>query len=93
MSACQSHTGNHSSYFYGEYGFEENYAKKVTVKFLDINVDSLSFYNTDKKIYLKEHKIASNKIDKGLIVHIAIPSNRNISIDELTKIVESIQLK
>lgn len=87
------YTGNHPSYFYGEYGFDESSSKKVAGKFLDKNVDWLSFYNADKQTYLKEQKIPSDKIDKGLIVHIAMLSNRDISIDELTKIVESIQLK
>lgn len=87
------YTGNHPSYFYGEYGFDKDSAKNVAGKFLDKNVDWLSFYTADKQIYLKEQKIPSDKIDQGLIVHIAMLSNKDISIEELTKIVESIQLK
>jgi hypothetical protein len=87
------YTGNHPSYFYKSYGFDEGASKKVAGKFLDKNVDWLSFYNAGKQVYLKEQQIPGDKIDKGLIVHIAMLSNSDISIEELTKIVESIQLK
>lgn len=87
------YTGNHPSYFYGEYGFNESSSKKAYGKFLDKNIDWLSFYDAAKNMYLKEQKIPSDNIDKGLIVHIAMISNSEILIDELTKLVESIQLK
>jgi len=87
------YTGNHPSYFFGEYGFDESNSKKVTNKFLNQNIDWLTFYDADKKMYLKEQQIPCDNIDNGLIVHIAMLSNSDISIDELTKIVESIKLK
>ena len=87
------YTGNHPSYFYKSYGYDESTSKNVAGKFLDKKIEWLSFYNADKQVYLKEQKIPSDQIDNGLIVHIAMLSNADISIDELTKIVESIQLK
>lgn len=87
------YTGNHPSYFYGDYGFKEDSSKKITGKFLDKKVEWFSFFNPNEQVYLKEQKIPSDKIENGLIVHIAMTSNREISIDELTEIVESIQVK
>ena len=87
------YTGNHPSYFFREYGFDQSSTKWVTNEFLGKKVDWLSFHNADKQIYLKEQQIPCDKISKGLIVHIAMLSNSDISIDELTKIVESIKLK
>jgi hypothetical protein len=87
------YTGNHPSYFYKSYELDEKSSKRVTGKFLDSKVDWLTFYDSDKQIFLKEQIIPSDKIDKGLLVHIAMVSNKDISIEELTKIVESIQLK
>lgn len=87
------YTGDHPSYFYREYGFDESSSKQVSGKFLEKNIEWLSFYNSEKQIFLKEQKIPSDIIDEGIIVHIAMLSNRNISIDELTKIVEAIKLE
>jgi hypothetical protein len=87
------YTGHHPSYFYKSYGLDRGVSKKVNGKFLDKKINWLSFYDSNKQLYLKEQQIPSDKIEKGLIVHIAMLSNREISIDELTKIVESIQLK
>ncbi|WP_242921327.1 hypothetical protein [Pontibacter liquoris] len=87
------YTGNHPTYFYKNYELEEKSSKKVTGKFLDSKVEWLTFYDSDNQIFLKEQIILSDKIDKGLLVHIAMVSNKNISIEELTKIVESIQIK
>jgi hypothetical protein len=85
--------GRHPSFFYRQYGFDESSAKKVSGQFLSEKVEWLTFNNKEKQIYLKEQKIPSNKIESGLTVHIAMLSNRDISIDELTKIVESTEIK
>jgi len=53
----------------------------------------MTFYNTEKNIYLKEQQIPCDNIKEGLIVHIAMLSNSSTSIDELTKIVETIKIK
>ncbi len=86
------YTGYHPSYFYGEYDFDERNLDKVKGQFLDQNIEWLYFKNSEKQFYLKEQKIPSNKIEKGLIVHIAMLSNQTKSIEELTKIIENIKL-
>ncbi|TAF64586.1 MAG: hypothetical protein EAZ55_11030 [Cytophagales bacterium] len=85
--------GGHPSYYYGEYGFDEKALKKVEGKFLDKNIQWLSFQDTNRQIYIKEQYIPSNYIFNGLIIHVAMITNKEEILNELTKIVESIQLK
>jgi len=85
--------GDHPSYFYKEYGLDEASSKKIPGKFLDKKVEWLSFYNAEQGMYLKEQQIPCDEIGKGRLVHIAILSNKDSFIDELTKLVETIQLK
>lgn len=86
------YTGNHPSYFYGEYDLDESKSEKVKGQFLEQNVEWMYFKDSDKHFYLKEQKIPSDKIEEGLVVHIAMLSNQPKSIDELTKIIENIKL-
>ncbi len=84
--------GHHPSYFYGEEGFEIKDAERINGKFLDQPVEWLSFKNAGKQLYLKEQKIPSDKIETGLIVHIAMLGNDQHVIDELTSLVEKIKV-
>ncbi|MFN7098871.1 MAG: hypothetical protein ACK4M4_00680 [Flavobacterium sp.] len=86
------YTGNHPSYFYGEYDLDESKSEKIKGQFLDQNVEWMYFKDSDKHFYLKEQKIPSDNIEEGLIVHIAMLSNQPKSIDELTKIIENIKV-
>lgn len=86
------YTGNHPSYFYGEYDLDESKSEKVKGQFLEQNLEWMYFKDSDKHFYLKEQKIPSDKIEEGLVVHIAMLSNQPKSIDELTKIIENIKL-
>ena len=84
--------GHHPSYFYGEEGFEINDAERINGKFLDQPVEWLSFKNAGKQLYLKEQKIPSDKIETGLIVHIAMLGNNQTVINELTSLAEKIKV-
>ena len=86
------YTGNHPSYFYSEYDFDESKADKVNGNFLNKNVGWLYFKNTEKQFYLKEQKIPCDDIENGLIVHIAMLGNQTASIDELTKLIAKISI-
>lgn len=86
------YTGHHPSYFYPDYGFE-GYSDKQKTNFLNKSRDWLYFENKEKELYLKEQKIKSNKIEKGLVIHIALSGNSSEIIDELTELVETIELK
>lgn len=86
------YTGHHPSYFYPDYGFD-GYTDKQKTKFLNKSSDWLYFENKEKELYLKEQKIESDNIEKGLVVHIAISGNSAEIIDELTGLVENIELK
>lgn len=87
------YVGNHPSFFYREYDFEESNSTEASSKFLDKNISWLMFHDASRGIYLKEQKIQSENIGKDLIVHIAMMANTASSISELTKIVESIKVK
>lgn len=91
-SSLTIYTGNHPSYFYGEHNFDESNAEKVKGQFLTKNVEWLYFKTTEKQFYLKEQKIPSDQIVKGLIVHIAMSGSNEAAIDELTKLVGNIKL-
>jgi hypothetical protein len=86
------YTGNHPSYFYGEYDLDESKSEKVKGQFLEQNLEWMYFKDSDKHFYLKEQKIPSDIIEEGLVVHIAMLSNQPKSIDELTKVIENIKL-
>lgn len=86
------YTGNHPSYFYGEYDFSDKDAVKTNSTFLNKSVEWLNFKNVEKQFYLKEQKIPSDQIEEGLIVHIAMLGNNQEALNELTKIIENIKL-
>lgn len=86
------YTGYHPAYFYPEYGFE-GYTTKQKTTFLNQSTDWLYFENKAENLYLKEQQIPSDNLEKGLIVHIALLGDRPEIIDELTELVESIELK
>lgn len=86
------YTGNHPSFFYPDYDFEE-YTEKQKSDFLNKTVEWLYFANEEQEVYLKEQKIESDNIQEGLIVHIAMTGSSPEIIQQLTKIVEAIQLK
>ncbi|MCW3084793.1 MAG: hypothetical protein JWP12_2159 [Bacteroidetes bacterium] len=87
------YVGNHPSYFYKEYDIDINTAKKVTGKFLNENVDWLNFYYAEENLYIREQQIPKDNLEKGLILHVAMLSNIETSIADLSKIVEAIKVK
>lgn len=86
------YNGHHPSLVYKDYGLSENDGKKATGKFLDENIDWLLFDISQQNFYDKEQKIICDKVEKGLIFHVAMLSNKKELTDELTRIVENISL-
>lgn len=86
------YTGNHPSYFYPDYGFED-YTENQKTKFLNEYSDWLYFEDEEKDLYLKEQKIESDNIEKGLFVHIALSGNSSEIVNELTELIEKIELE
>lgn len=86
------YNGHHPSVIYRDYGLSESDGKKINGTFLDKKIDWLFFDISKEGFYDKEQKISYDDIEKGLIFHLAMMSNQEKSIDELTKIVENIKL-
>ncbi len=84
--------GSHPSFFYPEYGFDK-YKELQKSDFIGSNVDWFFFENEKEKLYLKEQKIETDKIEKNIVVHVAMSANSKVAIDELTEIVKKIKLK
>ncbi|MEO6610630.1 MAG: hypothetical protein ABIT05_00805 [Chitinophagaceae bacterium] len=92
FSSITIYTGYHPSLFHKDYGFSDSSAVKVKSKFLQNDVDWLYFPDPPKNFYLREQAIPSDNIEKGLIVHIAMLTNKKDQVDELTKITGDIKL-
>lgn len=86
------YNGQHPSMVYRDYELSEKDGQKISGKFLDKKVDWLLFDISSKGFFDKEQKIICNNIEKGLIVHIAMLSNQQNALDDLTKIIETMQL-
>ncbi|HYV94852.1 MAG TPA: hypothetical protein VE978_23965 [Chitinophagales bacterium] len=86
------YTGFYPSPVYKDYSLSESDGKKVEGKFLGKNISWLVFDISKEGFIDKEQKIPCNNIEKNLIVHVAMLSNQQKSIDDLTKIVEQIKL-
>jgi len=86
------YNGHHPSMVYRDYGLSENNGQKTKGHFLDKNIDWLFFDINQQGFYDKEQKVTCDNVEKGLIFHIAILSNKKELIDDLTKIVETIKL-
>ncbi len=92
FSSITIYTGYHPSLFHKDYGFSDSSALKVKGKFLQNDMEWLSFPDPPKNFYLREQAIPFDNIEKGLIVHIALLSNNKDLMDELTKIAGDIKL-
>lgn len=86
------YTGHHPSYFHKEYGYTEDKALKTSGQFLQAPVDWLYFKDDAQNFYLKEQFIPADTIEKGLILHAAILSNKKDVLDELVKIAEGVKV-
>ncbi|MDZ4808156.1 MAG: hypothetical protein SGI96_07770 [Bacteroidota bacterium] len=86
------YAGRHPSYFHKEYGYTEDKAVKAKGQFLQSPVDWLYFKDDAQNFYLKEQFIPSDAIEKGLILHVAILSNKKEVLEELVKIAEGVKI-
>lgn len=86
------YTGHHPSYFHKEYGYAEDKAVKAKGQFLQSPVEWLHFKDDAQNFYLKEQFIPADAIEKGLVLHVAILSNKKEVLDELVKIAEGMKV-
>ncbi len=86
------YTGFYPSEVYKDFNLTEKDALKIKGKFLGQDIDWLQFDIKTQGIIDKEQKITVDKIQAGIILHVAMISNQQIIIDNLTKIVENIKL-
>ncbi|MEI2740021.1 MAG: hypothetical protein V9F01_14700 [Chitinophagaceae bacterium] len=86
------YTGHYPSYFHKEYGYTEDNAIKTKGFFLQNTVDWLYFNDDAQSFYLKEQFVASDLIQKGLILHVAMLSNKKEILDEMSRVIESIKV-
>ncbi|MBC7873074.1 MAG: hypothetical protein H7Y01_03700 [Ferruginibacter sp.] len=86
------YTGHHPSYFHKEYGYIENKALKTKGEFLQANMEWLYFKDDEQSFYLKEQFIPAEGVEKGLIFHVAMLTNKKDILEELVKIVENIKV-
>ncbi len=86
------YSGHHPTYFHREYGYAEDKSIKSKGLFLQTNVDWLYFTDDAQNFYLKEQFIPADEVEKGLILHVAMLSNKKEVLNELVKIVEAIKI-
>ncbi len=86
------YTGSHPSYFHTEYEMDPKNASKVPGKFLQNNVEWLLFEEKESGLFLKEQVIPVEHIGKGLVIHIAMLSNKKNMLEELSNIVGDIKV-
>lgn len=87
------YTGAYPSLVYKDYNLSEKDGQKIKGKILNKDIDWLLFDISSEGFIVKEQKISCNSIGKDMIVHIAIMSDQETIIDELTKIAENIKLE
>lgn len=85
------YVGRFPTYFHKEYGYNESDATKTKGLFLQTPVEWLYLKDEAQSFFLKEQFIPSDSIYQGLILHVAMLSNKKEIIEELTKIVEDIK--
>ena len=86
------YVGHHPSDIYKDYGLSKSDGKKSKGKFLGKDLKWNLFDINKAGFFDKEQKISCDNIEEGLIVHIAMLSNQQNLLNELTEIVESIEL-
>ena len=86
------YTGRFPTFFHKEYGYTEADAIKTKGLFLQNNLDWLYLKDDKQSFFLKEQFVPSDNIQAGLILHVAMLSNKKEIIEDLTKIVAAIKL-
>jgi len=86
------YTGHYPSYFYKEYGYTADKTVSSKGSFGQNSIDWLFINDEAQHFFLKEQFIPSDTIEKGLVLHVAMLSNKKEVLRELEKIVESIKI-
>ncbi len=87
------YAGHHPNFFHADYGYKFQQAVKANGKFVDLPVDWMFFKDDAQSFYLKEQIVPVDEVEKGLVFHVSMLSNKKSVLDELNKIVESVKLK
>jgi hypothetical protein len=91
-SAITIYAGHHPSYIHKEYGYTEEKANKTKGSFLQSPVEWIHVNDKTQSFFLKEKFIPADMVQKDLVFHVAMLTNKKESLDELTKIIESVKL-
>lgn len=86
------YTGHHPSFFHLEYGYKADKAFRTKGSFLQTSFEWLYFKDDAQNFYLKEQFIPGDAIEKDLILHVAMLTNKKEILEELSKIVEAVKV-
>ena len=86
------YTGRYPTHFYKEYGLTEDKSEKTKGIFLEKSIDWLYFKDDSHSFFLKEQVVPAEELSPGLVMHIALLSNKKSVIDELSEIVKTIKM-
>ncbi|MBK8139684.1 MAG: hypothetical protein IPK57_00745 [Chitinophagaceae bacterium] len=75
-----------------EYGFSDSVALKAKGTFLQKNIEWLYFKEDAQSFFLKEQIIPADELSQGLVMHVAVLSNKKEQLEELLKVAESIKI-
>lgn len=87
------YTGHHPSWFYTSQGFSASEAEKIKGNFLGAKTEWMYFKDDTRKLYIKEQQIPYHKIGEGIILHVAMLSDKPEAITELSSIVDHMKIE
>lgn len=87
------YTGDHPSWFYGEYGFKDDENTIINGELFDEKITWYYFKNKVENNYLIEYQYDAKKISKNLIIHVAIVANSENEVLRLKDLAEKFKLE
>ena len=87
------YTGDHPSWFYGEYGFKNDENKIIDGELFDKKMTWYYFENIAENNYLIEYQYDAKRISKNMIIHIAIVANSEKEVLRLKDLTEKFRLE
>ena len=86
------YTGRYPTFFHKEYGFSDSVALKAKGTFLQKNIEWFYFKEDNQSFFLKEQIIPADELSQGLVMHVAVLSNKKEQLEELLKVAESVKI-
>lgn len=91
-SGISIYAGRHPNFFHSDYGYKFQQAEKASGQFLQTPVDWMYFKDDAQHFYLKEQVFPVPDIQEGLVLHVALLTNKKSLLEEMKKIIESVKL-